>query len=254
MDRLTIGIFVGGMICSCHPLRPSNELPDAVQLELQKGEPGSHSDNEATKPKPIPEDGPQFAPENEEIGMYKGYAAISNALASRLVEPGSVFDLAFYLDGSGSSASIFPGELFKLLGSYQSDGLRSEFENGQPNGINLMVWHLALSGLGDELGLQCAVPPTTPDLTATHPPLTLRAEVKAAIKSVCGFELLSETQRGVVLDGLWRVLTGWELPEAERSAWMDWAKSPDLVTMQSTELLSALTEAALFNPHLLLRN
>lgn len=248
-------LLLTGFFWSCHRLGPSNELPDAVQLTLREDPKGNESVPVSPTPTPIVSaEQESFAPENEAIGSYKGYAAISNALASRLVEPGTSFDLAYYLDGSDSGGFMFPGELFKLLGSYQSDGLRSDFQNGQPNGINLLVWHLALSGLGDELGLQCVVPPVLPAPAGSHPPIVLQLAPKNAVKGLCGFAGLTEGQRAIALDALWRTLTGWELPESERLAWLEWAKSPELSTLRPEELLSALTEAALFNPHLLLRN
>ena len=243
---------------ACHPLEPSNDAPTETQLDLHKDDPKKDDGTSAPNVTPRKKDDDKpleaFEAENELIGTYKGYAVISNALASRLVEPGTVFDLAFYLDGAASPEFVFRGELFKLLGSYQSDGLRSDFQNSQPNGINLLVWHLALSGLGDDLGKACIMPPVTADPAATHPPLALRPQVLAAVRAVCAVASLSEAQRNSTLDSFWRTLTGWELPETERLAWMAWSRSPELNALKPEEAVSALTEAALFNPHMLLRN
>ena len=244
-------------VFACHPLEPSNDAPAETQLDLRKDDPKKDDDSSSSSVTPRKKDDEKpleaFAAENEEIGTYKGYAVISNALASRLVEPGTIFDLAFYLDGAGSSEFVFRGELFKLLGSYQSDGLRSDFQNSQPNGINLLVWHLALSGLGDDLGKSCIMPPVT-DPAATHPPLALRPQVLATIRAVCTLASSSDAQRSLTLDTFWRTLTGWELPETERVAWLEWARSPELNALKPEEAVSALAEAALFNPHMLLRN
>lgn len=163
------------------------------------------------------------------------------------------FDLTFFLDGGLYDAFGFiPGELFKLVGSYQSDGLRSEFQNGMPNGINILIWYIAFSGISEELAHICDG--TAAAQQRNYPQPQFKDAVVNAVTQLCVWPDLSPSMKRQAAQEYWDTLVASDAPSEEQDAWMELVTSDEYTNKRGKDIILDFTVSALLNPYVLIRN
>ena len=75
-----------------------------------------------------------------QTSQFKGWAAISRELSTRIAPKDEPLDLGEFLPAE---------DMEDLLGTWSSFGTEHIFRNGVPNALNLMIWHVTLSGFAN---------------------------------------------------------------------------------------------------------
>ena len=78
--------------------------------------------------------------------QYKGWETISRELSVRMAPKDKPFNLDKFLPVDSMD---------ELLGTWSTFGTEHTFRNGVPNALNLMIWHVALSGFSQAVGQSC---------------------------------------------------------------------------------------------------
>src|SRR5450755_2872635 len=81
--------------------------------------------------------------------QFKGWAAISKELSTRIAPPDEPLDLDEFLPSESMD---------DLLGTWSTFGSEHRFRNGVPNALNMTIWHVALSGFAKAVGQSCTTP------------------------------------------------------------------------------------------------
>jgi hypothetical protein len=162
--------------------------------------------------------------------QFKGIAAVSRELSSRIAPRNSPIELARFLPAEG---------LDTLLGSWANFGNEHIFRNGVPNSLNIVIWHATLSRFAAAIGESCAAP-----RLAFHP------KFQATLRSVCVWPA-AEARSEEVLHAFWLPLMGHGAPEAEYAAWRDFFRDA-YAGKPGAETVAAMTLAITMNPHFLL--
>lgn len=162
--------------------------------------------------------------------QFKGLAAASRELSSRIAPKDAPIDLSHFLPAE---------DLDPLLGSWDGFGSEHSFRNGVPNALNMVIWHATLSRFAAAMGGSCAAP-----RLALHP------RFQSTLRRVCAWpeeEARSET----ALQAFWVALMGYGAPEAEYAAWRDFVRAA-YAGKPAAEAVAAMTLAITLNPHFLL--
>jgi hypothetical protein len=169
---------------------------------------------------------------------FKGYDALNSLVRDRLIAPGKAYDVGSYL---GSS------QLESLLGTYQSNGLNQLFVNGSPNVLNMVLYHLALSGLAGDIGGLCGQPSTS--ALAGY----VSADFQAALTPLCAWPAPS-AKTGDVLLGFYTAVMSFDAPPEEYQAWSQFFLGPDFSARTAKDTVTAMSLTLLLNPYFLLQN
>lgn len=162
--------------------------------------------------------------------QFKGIAAVSRELSSRIAPKDAPIELGRFLPAEGLDA---------LLGSWANFGSEHGFRNGVPNSLNIVIWHATLSRFAAAVGESCAAP-----RLALHP------KFQATLRKVCAWP--SEAARSdAVLQEFWLALMGYGAPETEFAAWRDFFRAA-YAGKPAAETVAAMTLAITMNPHFLL--
>lgn len=170
---------------------------------------------------------------------FRGYEAINSLLRQRLMEPGSKFELGIYL--GQPVRSIFNSNLTDLLGSYSSGAMNSKFQNGAANAANVLLWHVAVSGLARDISRLCVEPAALP----------VQPRFKNIVDSLCGWPAASAKEEKVLLK-YWFALMGYRADQAEYEAWRDFFLQT-YANAGPAETIAAMTLAIGNNPYFLLQ-
>ena len=162
--------------------------------------------------------------------QFKGLAAVSRELSSRIAPRAAPIELARFLPAEA---------LDTLLGSWANFGSEHGFRNGVPNALNMVVWHATLSRFAAAIGESCATP-----RLALHP------RFLATLKKVCAWPA-DEAKSEAVLQEFWLALMGYGAPEAEYAAWRDFFRA-SYAGKPAADTIAAMTLAITMNPHFLL--
>jgi hypothetical protein len=162
--------------------------------------------------------------------QFKGIAAASRELSSRIAPKDAPIELARFLPAEGLDA---------LLGSWANFGSEHSFRNGVPNSLNIVIWHATLSRFAAAIGDSCAAP-----RLALHP------KFQATLRKVCAWPA-EEARNEATLEEFWLALMGHGAPEAEYAAWRDFFRAA-YAGKPAAETVAAMTLAITMNPHFLL--
>lgn len=165
-----------------------------------------------------------------QTSRFKGWAAISKELSTRIAPKGETLDLDQFLPAANME---------DLLGSWSTFGSEHSFQNGLPNSVSIAIWHATLSNFSKSIGASC----TTPQLEF-HP------KFAATLQKLCTWPAAG-AQADALLMEYWLSIMGYNAPEAEYVAWRDYF----LASYQgrpAAETVSAMTLAITMNPYFLL--
>jgi hypothetical protein len=179
-----------------------------------------HDDDESNGTSLIDDDNPDL----KDPALYRGYVEINQVFNERLFTEAESLSLAVYLDGESSGGSLMTGlenSLRRLLGTFDGNGLVANYSNAKPNSMNLLLWYMAMDGLGRDLEKQCdkdqkgkshegfAADKINPGLLKT-------------IDAMCtsGQDKLKLTQN---LIDFWNVVIRADSPSSERDEWLRFA-------------------------------
>lgn len=166
--------------------------------------------------------------------VVKGRVAIEQILHARLLKLGNI-ELAQYTGY----------EVAPLLGTYDGDP-RNHFKNGSPNGINMLLWYMAFSGLGNELGQICSDP------GKSRYSDRLNDRFSELMSRICQWPALSARNEATLLN-LWTTVVGFDAPWGEFEAWRDFFLSSHYAQTKPNEAFAAIFVAMTMNPYFLLK-
>lgn len=165
---------------------------------------------------------------------FRGHYAVQMGLHERVFQTPNRFNLMTYL-GSG--------ELLNLLGTYNvGPAGHSRFQNGIPNSTNMLLWHIAMSGLAKEISRIC---------TNTSG-LDFKPEFLVTLRSVCLWPAPEAKSEALLLD-FWFYLMGYEALESEYEAWRDFFLLGPYAQGDGSETVSAMALSIFMNPYFLLK-
>jgi hypothetical protein len=170
------------------------------------------------------------APAMAQTSQFKGLAAVSRELSSRIAPKEAPIELGKFLPAE---------DLDVLLGSWAGFGGEHNFRNGVPNSLNMVIWHATLSRFAAAMGESCAKP-----RLAFHP------RFQATLRKMCGWPA-AEAKSETALQEFWLALMGYGAPEAEYAAWRDFFRAA-YAGKPAAETVAAMTLAITMNPHFLL--
>lgn len=162
--------------------------------------------------------------------QFKGLAAASRELSSRIAAEGAPIELDSFLPAK---------DLDSLLGSWANFGSEHSFRNGVPNSLNMVIWHATLSRFAAAVGDSCA-----------GPRLSFHPRFRATLRRVCAWPA-DEAKSDDALLAFWLALMGHGAPEAEFAAWRDFFRA-SYSGKPAAETVAAMTLAITMNPHFLL--
>ena len=179
------------------------------------------------------------------MAEFKGPAAIDAVLRERLYTDAAQFSLAKFL---GEKGDYYKG-LTGLLGSYGGGGLDNTYQNGLPNVVNMILWHVALTGLSDQIGANCY----SADALAYHSAdaLTYNETFAAALKVICNWPAPTAKTDDALMN-FWLVLMSFDAPMSEFAAWKDFFLTSAYKDAKAQEAVAAMVLAMLNNPYFLL--
>jgi hypothetical protein len=186
------------------------------------------------------------------IGQFRGYAAVNVLVMERLLDPVEQSNRYFELARFFGEQYIMDGGLWSLLGSYSGTGTTSDFRNGTPNGVNMLLWHLGFSSFSAAMGKVCTnkSPAITP--SPEIPQFVLSAPVFATMNALCDAGDNAE-RRAQALAAIWMAVHAYDLPEDEMQAYVAFFnQDPAFLAATPAARLAMAMHGALVNPLFLL--
>jgi hypothetical protein len=172
------------------------------------------------------------APAFAQGAQFKGEPALTRELAARLTTGKLAFELDWFLPAAG---------LDDLLGSWSSFGSEHSFQNGTPNALNMVIWHVTLTNFARSLAVWC-----------DGPWIMFEDKFAASLAKLCGWPGPMGKDEAV-LQTFWITLMGYAAPREEYIAWRDFFLTSSYRDKPARETIPAMALAILLNPHLLLR-
>jgi hypothetical protein len=169
---------------------------------------------------------------------FRGYAAIEQTLTERLLADGTEFHFNRYIKLPPGLSSE---PLLALLGTYASTG-SDQFQNGDPNSVNMLLWQMFLQLTGQELAAHCA----------HQGKLRLNPVFEATLAPLCTWPA-DTAKTDAALRGFWTGVMGYDAPEEEFLAWEKFALSSSYAAKPANEALPILFFLVTYNPHFLLK-
>jgi hypothetical protein len=162
--------------------------------------------------------------------QFKGWAAVSRELSTRLAPPGTMLDLYQFVPAN---------DLDDLLGTWYRFGDEHTFQNGSPNSVNMVIWRVTLSGFAKSVASSCG-----------QPRLTFHQQFLATLRALCRWPA-AEAKKDDVLLGFWLSVMGHNAPESEYAAWQEFFLAT-YANRPAAETIEAMTLAITMNPYFLL--
>jgi hypothetical protein len=182
------------------------------------------------------------------VGQYKGYVSTNAFLQTRLLDASDERTATFQLARYFGESYLAPGGLWSLLGAFSGQGTANAFRNGTPNGLNMLLWDIGFTRLGRDIGTICQ---WGGDQLL---PFKLNDAILADVLGLCtaGGD---EGARRTHLGRLWMDLLGFDLPEEEMAAFVDFFSTDAayLALAPDAQVAQAMT-ALLMHPLVLLEN
>ena len=162
--------------------------------------------------------------------QFKGWAAISRELSTRLAPPGTSLNLYQFVPAD---------DLDDLLGTWYRFADEHTFQNGSPNSVSMVIWRVALSGFAKSVASSCQTPR-----------LQFHAQFMNTLRTLCRWPAAEAKADNVLLD-FWFSVMGYNAPESEYVAWRDFFLTT-YATRSAAETIEAMTLAITMNPYFLL--
>ena len=162
--------------------------------------------------------------------QFKGWAAVSRELSTRLAAPGSSLNLYQFVPAD---------DLDDLLGTWYRFGDEHTFQNGSPNSVSMVIWRVALSGFAKSVADSCGTPRST-----------FHQGFLATLRSLCRWPAPEAKADPVLLD-FWFSIMGHNAPQSEYAAWRDFFLTT-YGQRSAAESIDAMTLAITMNPYFLL--
>jgi hypothetical protein len=165
-----------------------------------------------------------------QTSRFKGWAAISKELSTRIAPKGEDLDLDRFLPAE---------DMEDLLGTWSTFGTEHSFQNGLPNSVSIAIWHATLSGFAKSIGASC-----------TTPQLEFNERFLKTLQKLCAWPAADARTNAALLDYWWSIM-GYNAPEQEYTAWRDYFLA-NYQTRPAAETVTAMTLAITMNPYFLL--
>jgi len=162
--------------------------------------------------------------------QFKGWAAISRELSTRLAAPGAPFDLHKFVPAD---------DLDELLGTWNRFGDEHTLQNGSPNSVSMVIWRVALSGFAKSVAGSCG-----------QPRLTFHDRFLTTLRKLCRWPA-AEAKSDAVLQEFWFSVMGYNAPQSEYTAWREFFLA-SYASRPAAETIDAMTLAITMNPYFLL--
>lgn len=172
------------------------------------------------------------------MSEYRGYVTVNRLLLERLFNPGVDFELGRSI---GESYDPNTTNLLDLLGTYKTGFGSTEFRNGRPNSLNILIWHLLLSEFSKDIGRICL----------GKNALTFNAEFVTSVSTICRWPDGPRTEED--LFKFWTLIMDHDAPLSEFTQWETFAMSDEMSQFRGAEAVEWLALSALNNPYFLLR-
>jgi len=167
---------------------------------------------------------PAFAQHSE----FKGWAAIKRELTARLAPQRAELELDKFIPAEG---------LESLMGTWVNYGAEHLFRNGTPNPVNMLLWHVTLSGFSNSMGKSCAR-----DQFGFHP------QFKQVLNRICAWPQADAKSEAAMVD-FWLSVMGYNAPESEYLLWRDFFLQSSYKSKAAAEVVEAMTLAITMNPY-----
>ena len=171
---------------------------------------------------------------------FRGYTATNRTLSERLIERGHAFQGGVYL---GEQYNPMTLNLLDLVGTYKSGSAGERFKNGVPNSLNMLLWHLMLSGLSGDVSKICS----------GENAREFRIDFQERVRALCSWPAGASRADAVLFD-YWLATMGYDAPLTEYQVWKEFALGPAMADFQGAEAVEWLTLSILNNPYFLLRH
>lgn len=163
--------------------------------------------------------------------QFKGVAALSRELSARIAAPGLSVELDWFLPAPG---------LNDLLGAWSTFGSEHTFQNGTPNTLNMVVYHVTLTNFARTLGLWCQ-----------KPPLRFDDRFAATLGRLCTWPAAT-AKDDATLQAFWLALMGFAAPREEYEAWRSFFLTSSYRDRPARDTVPAMALALTLNPYFLL--
>lgn len=165
-----------------------------------------------------------------QTSRFKGWAAISKELSTRIAPKGEPLDLDRFLPAA---------DMEDLLGSWSTFGSEHAFQNGLPNSISIAIWHATLSNFAKSIGASCR-----------QPQLEFHPKFAGTLQTLCTWPAAGAQSDALLMD-YWLAIMGYNAPEPEYVAWRDYILA-SYKDRPAAEAVTAMTLAITMNPYFLL--
>jgi hypothetical protein len=162
--------------------------------------------------------------------QFKGWAAVSRELSTRLAAPGASLDLQKFVPAD---------DLDELLGTWNRFGDEHTLQNGSPNSVSMVIWRVALSGFAKSVAGSCG-----------QARLTFHERFLATLRKLCRWPA-AEAKSDAVLQEFWFSVMGYNAPQSEFAAWREFFLT-SYASRPAAETIDAMTLAITMNPYFLL--
>jgi hypothetical protein len=162
--------------------------------------------------------------------QFKGWAAVSRELSTRLAPPGVSLNLHQFVPAD---------DLDELLGTWNRFGDEHTFQNGSPNSVSMVIWRVALSGFAKSVAGSCG-----------QARLSFHERFLRTLRTLCRWPA-EEAKADAVLQEFWFSVMGHNAPQGEYSAWREFFLA-SYASRSATETIDAMTLAITMNPYFLL--
>ena len=162
--------------------------------------------------------------------QFKGWAAVSRELSTRLAAPGAPFDLHRFVPAD---------DLDELLGTWNRFGDEHTLQNGSPNSVSMVIWRVALSGFAKSVAGSCG-----------QPRLTFHERFLTTLRKLCRWPS-ADAKTDAVLQDFWFSVMGYNAPQSEYAAWREFFLT-SYASRSAAETIDAMTLAITMNPYFLL--
>jgi hypothetical protein len=169
---------------------------------------------------------------------FRGATGIEEIITERITGTDHPFTFYRYMVGIEN-----PYSMRQLLGVYSDLGGESEFRNGQPNSVNMLLWNWVIDDFASDIQTNCS---------QSSVRIGLLSQVRDTINEICKWPN-SDAKSETAMRNFWLAFMSYDAPPEEFDAWKEFFLSSSYKDRPASETVRAMTLAILYNPHFLLR-
>ncbi len=198
--------------------------------------------------------GSNISSRGKQVGQLRGFETMQKIIGSRIFKDG--FNLSSLISGSDP--------LVQLLGDFENEGVDRKYQNGDPNGLNIFLWHAMMDKLTNSLVADCDSDSSLENNYMAHVSgleIPITDDLGYAMQRLCGLQAGDQFfDTNVELSLIWDSVMYYDASQEHFKDWESFMQGEEMLVellafpreKRAQEWLRLGYKAMLFHPRFLL--